>query len=84
MAHPMNARTKHWVTMTIDEQHCAIRQLRQGGFGLYEIANACSLSIEQVRAVLEATPPEAPKALDPARERMSYEDWLEQKRENEI
>jgi hypothetical protein len=52
-----NARTKHWETLTLEERHRAIRRLHQGGFGIYEISNACQLSIEAIRAVLEETDP---------------------------
>jgi len=43
--------------MSLTERHKAIRRLHEGGFGLYEISNACQLSVEQVRAVLDKGSP---------------------------
>jgi hypothetical protein len=55
----VNARTKHWEAMTLEEQHKAIGKLAAGCFGRYEISVATGLSIEQIEAVLgDAVPPD--------------------------
>jgi hypothetical protein len=47
-----NTRAKYWHSMTLEEQHGAIRELSASGFGNYAISVATGLSIEQIIAVL--------------------------------
>jgi hypothetical protein len=63
-----------------DEQHEAIHRMQHDGLGVHEIATACYLAVEQVRAVLF----EPSKVFDPISERMAYEDWLAEMGANEM
>lgn len=44
--------TKHWVEMTVAEQRRAIRRLHADGMGVFDIADACGLTVQAVRMVI--------------------------------
>jgi hypothetical protein len=42
----------HWLTLSAEQQHAAIKNLSDSGFGDYAISSATGIAVEQVRRIL--------------------------------